>query len=168
MAGRQYLKREVTGSALTLYAEAQKEMDSLYREMYEWAQRQPDRMDVDGAVKDLMLLPWPKLPDLADVTEWPVVTSEITDYRPRKGKKLQRWKRAETAGALITVASLSVVQLEASIDGILEQINEDENASLDEIAEKGAWWEELGTKCWELIPKLEELTTQIERIEFPR
>lgn len=171
MAGRQYLKKRVRGTALSLMFQAKGDLAQLYSEMADWANRTPREtkkgQELDKCCTELWRIKWPHLPDLAGVVEWPIVSAEIIDYRPRQGKKLQRWKRAETIGALIGVASLSVAKLEESIDGILEALNEDEEASLDEIATKGAWYEELGTKCWELIPELEQLSKDIEGINFP-
>lgn len=171
MSGRSIRKKEVSGTALTLMGQAQKEYDALYQEIIAWWDRSPigskKKEECHYCLLQMRSIPWPPLPKLEDVIEWPVVKAEVTDYQPRKGKKLQRWKRAEMIGELVGVAALSMVKLEESLDKILEEINADEEASLDEIAAKGAWYEELGNKIWAQLPEMERLSNELEGIQFP-
>ena len=175
--GRSIRTRQEIGGADVLLSRAYRELNSLGVEMLSFPTRSPitgeDKTDeISKCCEEISdtLADWPELPDLQpDVTElqWPEVTGQVTDFQPRKGRKLQRWKRAATAASLVRLAAISVGNLEGSIDAKLEAINEDENASLDEIARQGAWYEVLGESLWKLIGQLDRLADRIEAVRFP-
>lgn len=171
MSGRSIRKKEVSGTALSLIDQARTEYHDLYNEIVAWWDRSPQgskkREECWACMTQMRFIVWPPLPVLEDVIKWPEVSAEVTDYQPRKGKKLQRWKRAEMIGELVGVAALSMIKLEESLDKILEDINADEEASLDEIAAKGAWYEELSNKIWAQLPEMERLQEELGRLTFP-
>lgn len=133
MSGRQVRTREVSGSVGELLGLAKGILNHLstYADMPE----------------EIKAVQWPDLPTfpredtfigkIVSSVPGPVqVKGRVTDFQPRKGKSLQRWKLAENAAEMMEVLGSGYREYVDALESAKEVIDADEEMGLKEQLDK--------------------------------
>lgn len=139
--------------------------------MVDWTDRNgagaQKRAEVADTIRQIDSVVWPQLPKMPRGWEWPEVKGSLTDYQPRQGKKLQRWKRADTCAELLGFLSSSVSELSDLMQVKADEATENEDLSLKEQLAIVGPLETFIEEGYDIHDKVDEAAAQIRKIQFP-
>lgn len=120
---------------------------------------------------------WPVLPDLPREDtylgkvlpdRWPLVEGQITDYQPRKGRKLQSWKVADNCAELCEISGSSAMRLMDILEEEKEHVDADEEIGLTEQLEKINKLSDLQELLQNYAASCDDCAATIRALEFPK
>lgn len=164
MSGRQIRRREVGPDTAPHYVMAA-------------MSRMADTGATVQTVPELAAIKWPELPELPGEDSfmwlvfsggWPYVTGLVTDFQPRRGRKLQAWKHAEVAAEYVEISAGSAQKLIDALDQLREAIDEDEDLGLDEQLDKLNKIEEMVELLNDYSRQCDDCAATIRALEFPK
>ena len=140
-----------------------------------------DKMTTSGAtvatMPELAAIKWPELPDLPGEDSfmwlvfsggWPYVKGLVTDFQPRRGRKLQAWKHAEVAAEYVEISAGSAQRFVDALEVLREAIDEDEGLGLKEQLEKLNVIEETVELLNDYSRQCDDCAATIRALEFPK
>lgn len=139
--------------------------------------------DAQSWLSELAKLPemdaieWPVLPDLPREDtylgkvlpdRWPLVEGLITDYQPRKGRRLQAWKVADNCAELCEISGSSAQRLVDILEEEKEHVDADEDLGLSEQLEKINKLADLQELLQNYAASCDDCAATIRALEFPK